>query len=80
MQPNLVLFINSYRKIFAKITVHVSIFACHSHAILMSVMKLLRWKGHHVELPSLCFEELSLSTDSIIYSIKDGRSFRGLLV
>lgn len=43
-------------------------------------MKLLGWKGHHGEPPSLCFEELSLSTDCIIDSIKDVRALRGLLI
>lgn len=44
------------------------------------VMKLLGWKDHHVEPPSLRFEELSLSTDSIIENIKDVRALRGLLI
>ena len=37
-------------------------------------------KGHQVEPPSLCFEELSLSTDSVIDSISDVRALRGLQI
>lgn len=37
-------------------------------------------KGHHVEPPSLCFEELCLSIDFIIDSIKGIRALRGLII
>lgn len=37
-------------------------------------------KGHHMEPPSLWFEDLSVSTETIVCSHKDVRGPRGLLI